>query len=283
MAISAPPGKGRGRESVRACVRERGRGRDGVRSRGGRGRGRGSARVCGSEREAESATGSPRLSGQRGVARHGQKVSSAPRASEVAGSRRAMPGWEGTEPPSRERFQEISVWRWRFPRLQSQRGRGAVGRGRQAARNSPLATAAGRRGAPACALLPPHRPTAPPPTRGSRPEAAAAPSGTRRALRPVLQHRGQRRAPSAPRTAPRPLRAAGAPGPRPRLLRPAPENGGPRTGLVGTPPFAPGLGARQGEHRCSAGRAKDMALVQSAALLGSRALAASSTALAISG
>lgn len=236
MAISAPPGKGRGRESVRACVRERGRGRDGVRSRGGRGRGRGSARVCGSEQEAECAAGSPRLSRQRGVARHGQKVSSAPRASEVAGSRRAMPGWEGTEPPSRERFQEISVWRCVFPGCKA-RGGGVLlaAVGRQAARNSPLATAAGGRGAPARALLPPHRPPA------GRAPRRRRPRGTPRALRPVLQHHGQRlqhrrQRPAARRTAPRPFSTADstAPTPRPRR-RPPPEQGGPRTGLVGTP------------------------------------------------
>lgn len=53
MAISAPPGKGRARGSVRAvcvCERERERERRRAEPGGGRGRGRGSAPVCGSER-----------------------------------------------------------------------------------------------------------------------------------------------------------------------------------------------------------------------------------------
>lgn len=154
--------------------------------------------------------------------------------------------------------------------------------GRQAARNSPLATAAGGRGAPARALLPPHRPPA------GRAPRRRRPRGTPRALRSVLQHHGQRlqhrrQRPAARRTAPRPFSTADstAPTPRPRP-RPPPEHGGPRTGLVGTP-LRPGTWGETGRaslfHRARKGHG--LRAVHRAS--GSRALAASSTALAING
>lgn len=113
MAISAAPSKGRVRESVRACLRG---GETACRAGGGGGKGEG-ARLCATARGRLSAAGSPRLSRQRGAARHGQKVFSAPEPSAVAGSEWAMPGWEEMEWPPRDRCREIVVWCRRFPRL----------------------------------------------------------------------------------------------------------------------------------------------------------------------
>lgn len=118
MAISAPPGKGGLRESVRACVCVReGEGETACGAGGGEGEGEGARLCAAASGESESAAGSPRVSRQRGVARHGQKVFSALQGSVAAGGGSAMPGWEGTEIPLRERFKAVSVWRWRCRRL----------------------------------------------------------------------------------------------------------------------------------------------------------------------
>lgn len=90
-------GKGEWEEACApVCVWERER-RGGVQSRGAGGRGRGSAPVCGGERQLERAAGSPRLSWQRGVATHGQKVFSASQGSLLAG------GGSGGSPAGRGR------------------------------------------------------------------------------------------------------------------------------------------------------------------------------------
>lgn len=100
MAIRAPSGKGRMRESVRACVcvceRE---GAPACGAGGGEGEGEGARLCAAASGESESAAGSPRVSRQRGVAGLGQKVFSAWQGSVVAGGGSAMPGWEGTEIP----------------------------------------------------------------------------------------------------------------------------------------------------------------------------------------
>lgn len=77
-----------------------------MRSRGGeRGEGEGARLCAAASGESESAAGSPRVSRQRGVARHGQKFFSALQGSVVAGGGSAMPAWEGMEIPFAGAFQ----------------------------------------------------------------------------------------------------------------------------------------------------------------------------------
>lgn len=246
MAIGAPPGTGRARESVSVCVREREEeGETACGAGGGEGEGEGARLCAAASGESERAAGSPRVSRQRGVARHGQKVSSALQGSVAAGGGgNAMPGWEGTEIPLRERFKAISAWRW-------PEGEGCdsppwaecceAPRAPQ-----PPAEPLGGRRAPTCprcrrpptrAALVAARP------RRSRPEAAAEASGSLSAPSP-LQHRGQRRAPRrAGSAAPAPRRGGG---PR-SAARSRPRPRGPRGPTAPTATLRPfGAGARRG-------------------------------------
>lgn len=232
MAISAPPGKGRGRESVRACVRE-GEGETACGAGGGEGEGEG-ARVCaaanGRLRAPQAVPGSPGSAELRGTVRKSPR----PRGLQRWRARGVpCPAGRGRSPPRGSVSKKSPFGAGAFPGCKA-RGGGV------------LLAAVGRQPEIPPWLQPPEgaerrpvrcsRPTAPPPTSGSRPErhpqgAAPRPSAPRTA--PVstpdsaapLQHRGQRRAHSAPR-APR--------GRAPASARP-PSTGGPGRALWGSP------------------------------------------------